>query len=129
MKGDDIAERLIDFSVRVIALAEALSDTRSGKHVCGQLLRCGTSAGANYEEGRGAESRADFIHKLGIAWKEIRESGYWIRVIQRAKMVKPELVNGLLQEAIELSYILAASIAIAKSRGHGAAKPSSDPTT
>jgi four helix bundle protein len=116
MKGDDIVDRLIDFSVRVIALAEALPDTRSGKHICGQLLRCGTSPGANYEEARGAESRADFVHKLGIAWKELRESTYWIRVIQKARMVKPELVAGLLPEAIELSCILAASISTAKSR-------------
>ncbi len=127
MKGDDIVERLIDFSVRVIALAEALPNTRSGKHISAQLLRCGTSAGANYEEGRGAESRADFIHKLGVAWKEIRECAYWIRVIQRAKMVKPELVNGLLQEAIELSCILAASIATAKSRGNSPIDPSPEP--
>src|SRR5438034_5800746 len=117
MKGDDIADRSLDLAVRVMRLVEALPKSLGGKHVAGQMLRSGTSAGANYEEARGAESRADFIHKLGVAWKETRETGFWIRVIHRAKMVKPELLDGLLQEAIELSSILAKSIITAKAGG------------
>jgi four helix bundle protein len=106
VKGDDIAERLLDFGARVIRLADALPKRLAGKHVGAQLLRCGTSAGANYEEGRGAESRADFIHKLGVARKEAREASYWLRLIQCAKLVKPDRVAELVQEAHELCAIL-----------------------
>ena len=74
MKGDDIAERLIDFAVRIIRLGAALPKNQVGKHIAGQVIRSGTSVGANYEEARGAESRADFIHKVTIALKELRES-------------------------------------------------------
>ena len=74
MRGDDIANRLLEFAVRVLRLASALPKTLVGKHVGGQLIRCGTSAGANYEEARGAESLSDFVHKLGMSWKETRES-------------------------------------------------------
>ncbi len=116
MKGDDIAERLLDFAVRVLRLVQALPNTLAGKHISGQLLRCGTSAGANYEEARGGESRADFIHKLGIAWKEMRESWYWLRIVYRSQLIKPALVEKLLQESDELSRILSRSQATAKRR-------------
>ncbi len=116
MKGDDIAERLLDFGVRVIRLADALPKRLAGKHVGAQLLRCGTSAGANYEEGRGAESRADFVHKLGVARKETREASYWLRLVQRVNLVKPDLVAKLVQEANELCAILAASVKTAAAR-------------
>jgi four helix bundle protein len=102
--------------VRVIRLVEALPKRLSGKHIGSQLLRCGTSAGANYEEGRGAESRADFVHKLGIARKEAREASYWLRLVQRANLVKPDLVDKLVQEANELCAILTASAKTAATR-------------
>src|SRR6516164_7284863 len=92
LKGDDIAQRLLDYGVRVIRLAQSLLKNATGRHVAGQLLRAGTSAGANYEEARGAESRADFIHKLGIAWKEMRESRYWLRLIHRAALLTPKRI-------------------------------------
>ena len=60
MKGDDIAERLLEFSARIIKLATALPKSTVGVHICGQIIRSGTSAGANYEEARGAESKSDF---------------------------------------------------------------------
>jgi len=62
----DLSDRLLGFAVRVGKVVDALPDTRLGRHVAGQLVRCGTSAGPNYEEGCAAESRADFIHKLSI---------------------------------------------------------------
>jgi hypothetical protein len=74
MKGDDIAARLVALAVVVVKLVGALPDTPAGKHVAGQLLRSGTSPGANYEEARGAESRRDFVHKVGIALKELLRS-------------------------------------------------------
>jgi four helix bundle protein len=114
MKGDDLADRLLDFAVRTIKLVAALPKTTTGKHIGRQFLRAGTSVGANYEEGRAAESRADFIHKLGIAWKEIRESRYWLRVIHRVQFLRPSRVEPLLQEAEELCAILSKSLETAR---------------
>ena len=74
MTSDELLERLIDFAVRVGKVVDALPDTRMGRHVAGQLVRSGTSPAPNYEEGCAAESRADFIHKLSICLKELRES-------------------------------------------------------
>ena len=74
MKGDDIAARLVALAVAVVEIVGALPDTLVGRHVAGQLPRCGTSPGANYEEARGAESRRDFVHKVGIALKELQET-------------------------------------------------------
>lgn len=116
MKGDDISERLLDFGVRVLRLVEVLPKTMAGKHVAGQLLRSGTSAGANYEEARGGESKQDFIHKLAVAWKEIRESWYWLRLIAKSGMVKPPLVANLQIEADEISRILSKSLETARRR-------------
>jgi four helix bundle protein len=114
MKGDDIFERLLNLGVRIIRLMEALPKSLSGKHVALQLLRSGTSAGANYEEARDAESKADFVHKIGVSWKETRETRYWLCLILRSELIKPKLVESLLQEAEEISRILARSIATAK---------------
>jgi len=112
--GDDIAERLLDFAVRVIKLVNALPKTIIGRHLAGQLVRSGTSCGSNYEESRGAESRADFIHKLGIALKEIKESRFWLKVIYHAKIMKPEQIESLIAECEELAAIIAKSIITAK---------------
>ncbi len=112
--GDDIAERLLDFAVRVIKLVNALPKTIVGRHIAGQLVRSGTSCGSNYEESRGAESRADFIHKLGIAIKEIKESRFWLKVIYHAKIMKPEQIEPLITECEELAAIIAKSIITAK---------------
>ena len=112
--GDDIAERLLDFAVRVIKLVNALPKTIVGRHIAGQLVRQGTSCGCNYEESRGAESRADFLHKLGIAIKEIKESRFWLKVIYHAKIMKPEQIEPLITECEELATIIAKSIITAK---------------
>ena len=116
MKGDDIADRLVAFAVRALAVAKALPKTLPGRHVAGQLLRCGTSGGANYEEARGAESRADFIHKLGIVLKELRESRYWLRVVVGAELLPRPRLTDVLQEADELARIIARSILTARER-------------
>jgi four helix bundle protein len=99
VKGDDIAERLLSFAVRIIKISNALPNSQLGKHICGQIVRAGTSAGANYEEARGAESNKDFIHKLGICLKELRESRYWLRVIEHAKLISSERLKDILPEA------------------------------
>jgi four helix bundle protein len=116
MKGDDISERLIDFAVRVLRVVDSLPKSVVGRHVGLQLARSATSVGANYEEGRGAESLADFVHKVGIAWKESRESLFWLKVIHRSKLVKPQRLDPLLKECDELCAILAASLVTSRKR-------------
>jgi four helix bundle protein len=76
----DLEKRLIDFAVRVIGVVEALPGTRAGNHVANQLVRCGTSPAPNYAEAQSAESRNDFIHKLKICLKELRETRVWLSV-------------------------------------------------
>ncbi len=77
----ELEDRLIDFAVRVIAVVEALPDSKAGKHVAGQLVRSGTSPAPNYGEAQSAESRRDFIHKMKVALKELRETLVWLKVI------------------------------------------------
>lgn len=114
--GDELAKRLLDFAVRIIKLIDALPKTVVGKHIGNQLLRAATSPGANYEESRGAESRSDFIHKLGIVLKELKESRYWLRLICQTEMLLLQRVEPLLQECEELCAIVAKSISTAKEK-------------
>ena len=115
MKGDDIAERLLRFSKRVLRLCRTFPDDFAGKHVARQLIRCSSGGGSNYEEARGAESAADFIHKMAVARKEIRESRYWLRLADPELAQGSELA-GLIREANELAAILTASIKTARAR-------------
>ncbi|MBI5486292.1 MAG: four helix bundle protein [Deltaproteobacteria bacterium] len=116
MKGENISERLEAFAVRALTVARTLPRTLPGRHVAGQLLRCATSPGANYEEARGAESKADFIHKLGIVLKELRESRYWLRIIARGELLPGVRLASILQEAEELAMIIGRSIVTARRR-------------
>ncbi len=115
MHDDGLEDRLIDFSVRVIHLSEALPTSRAGQHVAGQILRSGTSPAPNYGEATAAESRKDFIHKVKLALKETRETAIWIKVIQRAGMVSPaEKLDDLLKETDEPAAILFTSAETAR---------------
>jgi four helix bundle protein len=114
MTPDELANRLLSFAARIGQVVDALPDTRLGRHVAGQLVRCGTSPAPNYEEGRAAESRADFVHKLSIALKELRESRCWVRLIIRAKLLSERKMSGVLDEATQLCRILGKSLATAK---------------
>lgn len=113
-RADELEERLIDFAVRVIKVADALPESAVGKHIARQLLRCGTSPAPNYAEARGAESRADFVHKLKIAVKELNESCVWLRMICRAGLMKRELLGELNDENQQLCRILNASVKTTK---------------
>ena len=117
VKGDDISERLLDFAVRVGKVVDALPDTRLGRHVAGQLIRSGTSPAPNYEEGRAAESRGDFIHKLGICLKELRESTLWLRFILRSGLMPARKLTKLIDEAEQLCKIIARSKLTAQKNG------------
>src|SRR5216110_3689776 len=108
------SERLLDFGARTGKVVDALPDTRLGRHIAGQLVRCGTSPAPNYEEGCAAESRADFVHKLSICLKELRESRTWIRLIIKTEMLPEHRLGELLDECNQLSKIIAQSIVTAK---------------
>ena len=111
----DIKDRLIDYAVRVIKLSESLPETKAGKHISSQVLRSGTSPAANYEEAQGGESQNDFIHKLKVALKELRETEIWIKIILKADMIKPaSQLEPLLKETDELIAILFTSIDTAR---------------
>jgi four helix bundle protein len=109
-----LAERLLDFSVEVIKVVEKIRRTFAGRQIAGQLVRSSTSAGANYEEPCGAESRSDFIHKMQIVLKELKESIFWLKLISKSSMISPEKADVLKREADELSNIIAKSIVTAK---------------
>ena len=109
---------MLEYAARIIRLVETLPDTRAGNHVAGQLLRSGTSPLPNHAEAQAAESRKDFVHKLKICHKELRESRRWLRLIQRVPLLKPVLVEPLLVETEELVRIFHASIGTA-ARGKG----------
>jgi four helix bundle protein len=106
MKGDDIAARFVALGVRVIAILDALPQTAAGRHVAGQLLRSGTSAGANYEEARGAESRQDFVHKVGVALKELQETRYWLHLIAGASLAPSDALREMLCAVDALCRVL-----------------------
>ena len=112
----DLKDRLLEFSVRVMDVVEALPNSRVGNHVAGQLIRCGTSPAANYNEAISAESRNDFLHKLSVALKELRETAFWLEVTRRRNLIKPAArLEPLIKECGELIAIVAASIRTAES--------------
>ncbi len=107
----DLEERLIAFAVRIIQLAESLPKSKVGNHISGQLIRCGTAPAPNYGEAQGAESRSDFIHKMKICLKELRESKVWIKMIIQAKLIKPaSRIDTLIDETDQLISIFVKSI-------------------
>jgi four helix bundle protein len=114
-KGEELEDRLLDFAARVGKVVDALPNTRLGRHIAGQLVRSGTSPAPNYAEACAAESTRDFIHKLGIALKELRESRSWIKVFISAELLPEPRLRGLLDEVQQLCKIVGKSIVTAKS--------------
>lgn len=112
-KTFDIKERTFEFGVRVVRMVNTLPRTAAALELTRQVVKSGTSVGANVEEAHGAESKADFIHKMSIACKEARETRYWMRIIHASLLDTPE-VRALLQESDELVRILSKSIVTAK---------------
>jgi four helix bundle protein len=116
----NLEERLLEFSVEIITIIEKLPNSRVGSHIAGQLIKSGTSPYANHGEAQAAESQKDFIHKLRICLKELRETQRWLKLIEKAQLLrkKPELHKAL-QETEELIKIFATSIKTAnKNRNH-----------
>lgn len=111
----DLEDRLLEFAANIIELTNSLPNTRAGNHIAGQLLRCGTSSLSNHGEVEAAESRRDFLHKLRICLKELRETKRWLRLVSRVKKLgpPPNLVSSL-NEVEELIRIFAASVRTAE---------------
>jgi|SRR5579871_311628 len=110
----DLGERFLDYAARVVKLVSALPATLVARRIGDQLLRSGIAVGANYEEARAAESNSDFVHKLQVALKELRESNYWLRLLVRAEVLPTERLNPLLDESNQLRAILSKAVATAK---------------
>lgn len=111
----DLEERLLEFSTQIIKMSDKLYNTRAGNHVGHQVLRSGTSALPNHGEAQAAESKRDFVHKMKIALKELRETSRWLKLIIRVPLVQDcSLVNSLLNECEELIKIFVVSIRTAQ---------------
>jgi four helix bundle protein len=117
----DLEDRLIGFGVWIIHLAEALPKTRTGNHIGGQVIRSGTSPAPNYGEAQSAESRSDFIHKMKICLKELRETRAWLLMIAKANLVKPASgLDALIDENNQLISIFVTSIKTARQKSQEA---------
>ncbi len=114
-QGNELSERLLDFATAVIKLVVKLNKNSVGRHIGDQLMRSATSSGANYEEACGAESRADFIHKTQIVLKELKESLYWLMLVEKSALISDEVLRPILREGEELVRIIAKSVITAKS--------------
>jgi four helix bundle protein len=114
-KTFDIEARLVNFAVCIIRLAETLPKTRIGNHVAGQIIRSGTSPGPNYGEAQSAESSPDFIHKMKICLKELRETRVWLLIIAQVNLIEsaPKL-DWLIDENNQLISIFVTSIKTAR---------------
>jgi four helix bundle protein len=113
----DIEERTFAFAVRIVRLCRTLEKKGGvGKALTLQLLRSGTSVGANVQESRAAQSRADFIHKNSIALKEARETHFWLRLCRDAEIIEAKMLGDIIRESDELTRILGAIVV--QSRRH-----------
>jgi len=111
----NLEDRLLEFAANIVELTESLPNTRAGNHIAGQLLRCGTPSLSNHGEVEAAESRRDFLHKLRICLKELRETKRWLRLVGRVKRLEsPANFVTCLNEVEELIRIFVASIRTAE---------------
>jgi four helix bundle protein len=116
METRDLDDRLLEYGARIIRLVESMPRTIAGRRISDQLLRSGTSVGANYQETQGAESRDDFVHKLQIALKEVRETNYWLTLIAKAEILPTARLASLIDESMQLRAILSKAVATAKAK-------------
>lgn len=114
---NQLLERLLSFAVRIIILAGKLPKTPAGFAIAGQLIRAGTSVGANCEEAQDASSRKDFLHKLNISLREAKETRYWLKVIKYSNLLDNSLINVELDECNEIVAILTTSVKTIKTKG------------
>ena len=126
----DLEDRLLEFASRVIDVSENLPKTRAGNHIAGQLLRSGTSPYGNHGEAQAPESMDDFIHKLKVCLKELRETRRWARLIERKNWLRGDAhIAFVLQEAEELIRIFKASVQTAERNRLGVRRVSASTTS
>jgi len=114
-KKFDLEDRFVEFAGRIIEVVEALPKTRAGNYVAGQLVRCGLAPALLYGEAQSAESREDFVHKMKIVLKELKESRVCLKIILHKQLIKPtSRLESLYKECEELIAIVAKSIDTAK---------------
>lgn len=116
MKSDELTERSFAFSLRIVALSDFLVE-RKEYVLSTQILKAGTSVGANIVESKQAESRKDFVHKLSIANKEAFETEYWIQILKRSSKISERQADSLIADCNVLQRMLVKSICTVKSRG------------
>jgi four helix bundle protein len=116
---DALEERLLEFGARIGQVVDALPEGKLGRHVAGQLVRCGTSPAPNYAEACAAESRADFVHKLRIVLKELRESRIWLRLCVKSQLLPLKKLSDIIDECTQLMNIIGKSIVTAKANAKG----------
>jgi four helix bundle protein len=109
MNAQELEERLIDFAVEIVGVVESLPNSKAGNHIGAQLIRSGTSPAPNYGEAQSAESRRDFIHKMKISLKELRETMIWLKIIARRKLGVCESIPAVIDECNELIAIFVSS--------------------
>lgn len=104
-----LEERLIDFAVTIVSVVESLPNSKAGNHIANQLIRSGTSPAPNYGEAQSAESRKDFVHKMKIALKELRETMIWLKIIARKPLGPCREIPAAIAECNELIAIFVSS--------------------
>ena len=115
--SDNLSDRFMKLVISVLKVENQMSRKFSSRHIFGQLFRSATSAGANYEEARAGASSADFIYKMQIVLKELRESSYWLSIIKKTELKSgEEEIQSALSESKELANIVAKCIFTAKSK-------------
>jgi four helix bundle protein len=121
----NLGERILEYAARIIRVVESLPKTLIGRRLGDQLLRSGTSVGANFDEAQAAESKDDFMHKLHVALKELRESNYWLRLLAKVGTLPQQRLAPLIDESSQLVAMLSKAVAKVK----GKAKPATAATT
>jgi four helix bundle protein len=116
MNPEELKERTKEFSLRIVKLYDVLAKTRKGEIIGNQLLRAGTSVGANYRAACRAKSDADFIYKIEIVEEEADESAFWLELISESNIMEKERLESLLKEANELTAIFTSSGRTVKKR-------------
>lgn len=123
----DLEDRLLEYAVLIVKLTEQMQSTRAGNHVAGQLLRSGTSPLFNHGEAEGAESTCDFVHKLSICLKELKESKRALRLVQRVPLTdEVEALASALSETDELIRIFGAAVRTTRNRYPAGRRKSDD---
>jgi len=115
-KPEDIKNRTFRFALQIISIAEKLPDTVTARIMGKQLIRSGTSIGANVEEATAAHSKADFIYRMNVALREARETLYWLRLLEASQISETKIAAEILQEADEITRILGAIVSSARGK-------------